>query len=377
MKKLFSILWESSLAISLLFAACAKNAKSVTGTTPQDSTTTSKPDTTAKSDTVATPKSWVVSTIAGSGMQGYSDGDSTQAEFNNPQDIAIDLQGNLLIGDDGPSSRIRMISPSHKVTTFASDTLGYVANPLFDNVYGLVVDSKGDVFDNEENYIREFTPGGANRFFAGSLLVSYKDDTGTAAHFNITMHMAIDRRDNIFLPDYDMSNIHHLREVTPAGVVTTLQIQDNTGISDNSNGSIWYDYPIAVDSADNLYVASGMGTLIKKVTPQGNVSIFAGSIIGGVQDGVGSQAGFGHIADMTCDAAGNLWVLDNFGVSIRKVTPNGAVSTIVGPGAMGYADGPAATAQFKYPSGIAVAKDGSIYVVDNGNFRIRKITPQY
>jgi hypothetical protein len=369
MKKPFACLWLSSVVAVFIFAACVKSAAPNPPSTKQDSI--AHPDTTV----TVTPKTWIVSTVAGSGVEGYLDGDSTQAEFNIPYFIVIDPQGNLLVSDPGSSPRIRAISPSRKVTTWASDSVGNVT-PLFDNIYGLVIDSKGEVFDDETNYIRKFISPANSAFFAGQLLLGFQDGTGTNAVFNQTMHMAIDRQDNIFLPDYDMSNVFHLRKITPAGVVTTLTLQDNTGVNSNSNGSLWYLYSIAVDSADNIYVSADMNTVIKKVTPQGNVTVFAGNGVGSLQDGKGTGASFSNITDMQCDAAGNLWVVDNLAGAIREVTPDGTVTTIAGGAGFGYVDGPAKQAQFKYPMGIALAKDGTIYVVDQGNFRIRKISPQ-
>jgi NHL repeat len=369
MKKLPPALRVSSIVMVLFFAACVKTANTSPNGNPNGQ------DSTSGQGLNNIPKTWVVSSVAGSGMPGYVDGDSTLASFNNPQFIAIDLQGNLLVSDAGSSPRIREISPSRQVTTWASDTVGNVT-PLFDNIYGLVVDSKGDVFDDETGYIRKFTSPTNSAFFAGQLLQGYKDDTGTNAVFDLTQHLAIDRQDNIFLSDYDMSNVFHLRKVTPAGVVTTLTLQDNTGVTSNSDGTLWYDYAIAVDSAGDIYVGADMNTVIKKVTPQGNVSILAGNGVQTYKDGKGTGASFGNITDMTCDAAGNLWVVDGLVGVIRVVTPDGTVTSIAGIPGFGYVDGPAKQAQFKYPTGIAIAKDGTIYVVDNGNYRIRKIASQ-
>jgi hypothetical protein len=375
MKKPPSGLWISSIIVTLCFAACVKSAAPNTPSNKQDSTST-PPDTTK---TVSPPKTWVVSTIAGSGARGFADGDSTNSEFNNPQFVAIDLQGNVLVSDVA-NQRIRMISPANKVTTWTDDSIANLSltsntNPVFGNIFGLCVDSKNDVFAIDYNWIRKFTSPANSSVFAGQLLVGYKDSSiGTDADFQFLMHMTIDRQDNIFVTDYDMSNVFHVRKITPAGSVSTVQMQDNTGVNSNSSGSLWFDYGVAVDSADNIYV--GSNTVIKKISPQGTVSIFAGGGSGYSPDGQGTAARFGGISDLTCDAAGNLWVVDGLYSSIRKVTPDGTVTTIAGNLGQGFADGPGATAQFLYPMGIAVARNGTIYVVDAGNNRIRKITQQ-
>ena len=354
----------------LFLTACTKSLN-------QDpNTSTGNSDSTG---TVTPPKTYVVSTIAGSGNRGYADGDSTNAEFNNPQFVAIDAQGDLLVSDVA-NQVIRMISPARKVTTWTSDSIANLSttsniNPVFGNIFGLGVDSKNNLFLIDYGWIREFTSPTSSSVFAGELLVGYTDGVGTAADFQTLMHMAIDRQDNIFVTDYDMNGVWQVRKITPAGAVSTVQKQDNTNVNSNMiSSSSWFDYAIAVDSAGNIYV--GANTVIKKITPQGSVSVVAGGNFGNTPDGQGTQVGFSGISDMACDAAGNLIVVDGASCSIRQVTPGGAVTTIAGSLGQGFADGTGAKAQFLDPMGVAVAKDGTIYVVDAGNNRIRKITPQ-
>jgi hypothetical protein len=370
MKKLLPILAGTTLAVSFVIVGCVKSAAPAASGTPADSTgTTNSP----------TPKSWYVSTFAGSGTAGFADGDSTLAEFSNAQCITIDPQGNLVVSDLG-NQRIRKISPTRQVTTWTDDSIANLSltdntRPVFGNIFGIVVDSKSNIYDIDYSLVRQFSSPTTGTIFAGQMLIGYKDSIGTYADFNIIMHLAIDRQDNIYLPDYDMNNVSHVRKITPGGVVSTLSLQDNTGITGNSNGSVWYDYAIAVDSTGNIYVGSNGNMMIKKITPQGVVSTFAGSSIG-FADGKGTAAMFGSVSDMACDAAGDVWVVDGINSAIREVTPDGTVTTIAGGGGLNYADGPAKQAFFHYPSGIAVAKDGTVYVVDNGNNRIRKIYQQ-
>jgi kumamolisin len=132
---------------------------------------------------------------------------------------------------------------------------------------------------------------------------------------------------------------------------------------------------VAVDGAGNLYVADGSS--IRKVTPAGVSTTLAGSEdVNGSVDGVGSVATFGYPAGLCVDAGGTVYVADTQNSTIRAITPDGIVSTLAGTaGVVGNADGTGAAAQFRFPQGIAAAKDGDLYVADSGNSLIRVIHP--
>jgi DNA-binding beta-propeller fold protein YncE len=122
----------------------------------------------------------------------------------------------------------------------------------------------------------------------------------------------------------------------------------------------------------NIYVAANSNNIIKKITPQGVATVFAGAGDIGFTDGKGASAKFNLIVGLAIDAFGNLWVADRGNNNIRKITKDGTVTTIAG-GNEGYADGEGAQAQFYSPYGIAVDKNGVVYVSEMGNNRIRKI----
>ena len=351
------------LSLVLFFAACNKNSTVPTPTPTPIPTPTPPPPTPSKK--------WIVSTVAGSTTPGFIDGDSTQVHFNNAQGILTDNHGNLFVGDQGNAS-IRQVTYAGHVTTYAGKNIGK-PTPLFGNIYSLVRNSQGDFYTIEYSLIRKITSPTNSAVFSGSLSVNYLDGTGANAAFNLIGNMAIDNQDNIFLPDFDMSDNFRLRKVTPAGVVSTLTLQDNTGFPSNGLPDYHYLYSIAVDASGNIYVTGNGNCLIKKVDPAGNVTILAGAGDIGFKDGKGNLAKFNTILGMTCDASGNLWVSDGGNHAIRKVTPDGTVSTIAGKGVMGYSDGDNTKALFKYPFGITVDNTGVVFVMDNGNNRVRKL----
>jgi hypothetical protein len=359
-KKPILNVWRTVLCLSLalFFAACGKNAVDPAPAVPTPITPTPTPS-----------KKWIVSTVAGSTTAGFNDGDTTQVQFSNAQGIVADNQGNLFVGDQGNAS-IRQVTYSGHVTTYAGKNIGS-PNPPFGNIYSLARDSKGDFFTIEYNLIRKITSPANSAVFAGSLTAKYLDGNGTNAAFNIIGNMTIDNQDNIFLPD--MSDKFHLRKVTPAGVVSTLTLQDNTGYSSDGLPSYHYLYSIAIDVSGNIYVTGNGNCLIEKVDPAGNVTILAGAGDIGFKDGKGRDAKFFNILGMTCDASGNLWVCDGGNHAIREVTPDGTVTTIAGQGVMGYSDGDKTKALFKYPFGITVDNKGVVFVMDNGNNRVRKL----
>ncbi|HTK18590.1 MAG TPA: hypothetical protein VL442_03720 [Mucilaginibacter sp.] len=320
---------------------------------------------------VTPDKKWMVSTVAGSTTHGFKDGDSTDVQFNNIQSIITDNNGNLFVGDIGNAS-IRQVTYTGHVTTYAGKNIGN-PNPLFGNIFGLARDSQGNIYTIEYGLIRKIVSPTNSSVLAGSLAVNYADGIGANAAFNVISNMTIDHQGNIFLPDYDMQNNFRLRKVTPDGVVSTLALTDNTGFPSNGLPNYYYLYCITVDAAGNLYVTANGNCMIKKVDPSGNVTILAGIGNIGFTDGKGTSAQFNTIQGMTCDASGNLWVCDGGNHAIRKVAPDGTVSTIAGTGLAGYQDGDATKGLFNYPAGITVDDNGVIFIADNGNNTVRKL----
>jgi len=326
----------------------------------------------------ALPTRSIVSTLAGS-SNGFADGTGTDAQFFDPIGVAVDSAGNVYVGDER-NHRIRKVTPAGVVTTLAgSGSPGFAdgtgAAAQFDSPAGVAVDSADNVYvsDLGNHRIRKVTPAGVVTTLAGSGSSGFADGTGTAVQFNGPTGVALDSADNVYVADRDN---HRIRKVTPAGVVTTLAGSSLPGPADGTGTDAQFYFPsgVAADSAGNVYVADLANHRIRKVTPLGVVTTLAGSGVSGFAAGTGTDARFSLPTFVAVDSAGNVYVTDRNNQRIRKVTPLGVVTTLAGS-TIGFADGTGTAAQFTNPFGVAVDNAGSVYVADRTNNRIRKITP--
>jgi RHS repeat-associated protein len=319
----------------------------------------------------------LTSTVAGdSSFPGFSDGSGANANFNTPLDVAVDALGNIYVAD-AENNRIRKITPLGLVSTLAGSGETGIANgsasiASFHHPAGLAVDASGNVYvaDQQNNAIRKVTPAGNVTTLAGSGSPGSANGTGGAASFNSPTGVAVDGSGNVYVADYANNMI---RKITPSGVVTTVAGNGTVGATDAVGTSATFHNPmgVAIDAGGNLYVADRVNYKIRKITSSGQVTTLAGSGSAGYANGQGSAASFNSPNSLTLDASGNIYVVDEGNQVIRKVTSTGLVSTFVGSGSTGTADG--ASASFNNPFGIAIDGVGNFYVADDGNSLIRKI----
>jgi sugar lactone lactonase YvrE len=321
----------------------------------------------------------VVTTLAGSGAQGGDDGTGTAATFYYPVSVAVDGSGNVYVADVY-NLKIRKITPGGVVTTLAGSGArgsadGAGAAATFALPLGVGVDLSGNVYvgDADNNNIRKITPAGVVTTFAGSGARGSADGTGTAATFNYPEGVAVDLSGTVYVSD--VGN-YKVRKITPAGVVTTFAGSGAPGSADGTGTAATFDGPagLAVDAAGNLYVADFNNNKIRQITPAGVVSTLAGSEAPGNADGTGTAAAFNGPAGVAVDISGNLYVADLNNNKIRMITPGGVVTTLAGSGAAGSADGTGTSATFDAPSGVSVDSSGNVYVADFNNNKIRRIT---
>ena len=258
-------------------------------------------------------------------------------------------------------------------TEGVADGFGPAAQFEFPN--GVALDGAGNVYvaDSANNRIRKVTAAGVVMTLAGGTF-GFAEGTGVDARFLAPVGVAVDRADNVYVADQGNNRI---RKVTPAGVVTTLAGSGTAGWVDETGTAAQFNQPsgVAVDGVGNVYVADTINHRIRKVTPAGVVTTLAGSGTAGWAEGTGTAAQFNQPIGVALDGAGNVYVGDYSNHRIRKVTPAGVVTTLAGSGTAGWVDETGTAAQFNQPSGVAVDGVGNVYVADTINHRIRKVTP--
>ena len=235
------------------------------------------------------------------------------------------------------------------------------------------MDTNGNIYVSEMigHVIRKITAGGAVTILAGSSSPGSVDGNGAAARFRNPRAVAVDAAGYIYVAD---TSNHKIRKITPAGAVTTLAGSGIPGGTDGIGTAATFDTPtgIAVDPNGNVYVGAQNNNKIRKITPTGVVSTFAGSDSSGSIDGTSEAARFHVPGSVATDTTGNLYVAEVISGRIRKITPAGVVTTLAGSGSAGNYDGIGSLASFNYSSGVAVDSSGSVYVADSSNHKIRK-----
>jgi len=208
--------------------------------------------------------------------------------------------------------------------------------------------------------------------FAGNNTGGFVNGTGTAASFNSPQGIAADAAGNLYVSD---SFNHVIRKITAAGVVSTYAGTGELGFSGGTNATAKFYSPqgVAIDASGNLYVADQGNNAIYKITAT-TTTILAGGGSSGATNGTGAEASFSAPQGIAVGAQGNVYVADRNNNMIRKVTSAGVVTTLAGSGAADFINAAGTTAAFRRPVAVAVDVAGTLYVADQGNFAIRKVT---
>ena len=269
----------------------------------------------------------------------------------------------------------------------------YTVSTLVNNLFipaGITTDTLGNLYLGANvSQVDKITPAGVVTTVAGSgSLQGFQDGTANGANspvkFRETDDVAVDALGNLYVADrtnntirkITVSNSIYPTVSTYAGPSSSVT-GNTTGYVDSSSANARFNSPtyLTIDSSGNLYVSDTGNNVIRKIDTNGNVSTLAGSGSAGSSDGVGTNASFSTPMGITIDTSGNLYVADNHNCLIRKITQSGVVSTVAGNGNCSSADGVGTSASFNKPQALAIDTTGTIYVVDTVQTKIRKITP--
>ncbi len=333
----------------------------------------------------------VITTVAGNGTQGFSgdNGPATSAELSGPSGVAVDAAGNLYIAD-ALNNRIRKVS-NGMITTVAGS--GYYRGAIygcsngpaidaqlgFSTGNGLAVDSAGNLYiPDNGGFCIDRVSNGVITPVAGNGTFGFSGDGGPATSAQLNpVNVAIDAAGNLYIADGEN---YRIRKVSN-GVITTVAgggapLGDGgpaTGAQLAAAGSV------AVDSASNLYIGEGYpleGGRIRKVS-NGVITVVAGNGTWGASGdgGPATSAKLSSALGVAVDYAGDVYVADSYSQRIREVS-NGVITTVAGTGAGGFGgdNGPATSAIFNFPVGVAVDSAGNLYIADQSNQRIRKVS---
>jgi sugar lactone lactonase YvrE len=383
---------------------------------------------------------YIFTTYAGQpGVAGSANGLLANARFKNPDGLAVDAGGSLVIVDTGNLVLRKVVGPTISVLAGSVGWGGNIDGPATTARFGFALPGGGPstgfsnfsmgprgvlatpsgmiyVVDSTNSTIRTLSSYGSVATLAGSpralvtnpvpggplisLPALSRDGVGVAASFGAPLAITVDAAGNLYVSD---TNVSTIRKITPAGVVTTYAgIMNIPGADDGPRGRATFRNPagVAMDSAGNLFVVDSHNYTIRRISVEGEVSTLAGSPGNhGSADGIGSSARLGGPSNsswfyesgifeslsspsafgptgIAIDGMGNLFVADTANHTIRKVTPTGAVSTIGGlAGVSGRSDGVGRNARFLMPLSLTFDRVGNLYVSDSGNHTIRKGTP--
>jgi sugar lactone lactonase YvrE len=329
-----------------------------------------------------------IETIAGNGVMGYSGdgGQATAAEIHNPDFMAIDAVGNVYV-TDYYNYVIRKITPAGIISTFAgtgspgfSGDGGQATAASFDDPLGIAIDAAGNIYMSDElnNRIRKINSSGVITTIGGNGTAGFSGDGGQATNAELSWPagLAFDASGNLYIGDYANSAI---RKITPAGIITTVAGNGVRGFSGDGGQATAAEmnliHGLVTDAAGNIYFDDFNNNRVRKVTPAGIITTIVGNGVGGFSGdgGPATAAELNTATGIDIDAAGNLYIADYSNSAIRMVNTSGIISTIAGNNIAGYSGdgGPATAAELNYAYATILDHSGNIYISDAGNMRLR------
>jgi uncharacterized protein (TIGR03437 family) len=329
----------------------------------------------------------IIETAAGGKSRLTFDPPKTPLSF--PTAAALDTRGNFyFISDEiifkleADTGVLRRIA-GNGANGFSGDG-GPAVDANFSGPIALVADAAGNLFiaDTESSLVRKVDPAGMVTTVAGNGKEEFNGDGGPAVRAGLAEPggLAVDASGNMFIADARNSRI---RKLDRAGIITTFAGNGTEGFSGDGgpavNASLGEELPgLAIDSAGNLFIADSDNQRIRKVTPDGIITTFAGNSSSGFSGDGGpavNAALSGGLGGLAIDALGNLFIADCSNHRIRRVDRTGIITTVAGNGTAGFTGdgGPAVNAALNMPDGVAVDAAGNLIITDHSNHRVRKV----
>jgi len=331
-------------------------------------------------------QSYVIDTIAGT----YSVGDGGAAKdalFWSPVALVVDGAGNVFVADY-EHHRVRKIATDGTITTVAGTGVsgfsgdgGPAVSAQLSGPQALALDQDGNLYITDRNNlrIRKMSPDGKIMTVAGDGTAGYSGDGQKAlsAKLRWPEGLGLDKAGNLYIAD---TNNHCLRKVTPDGIITTIAGTGTSGFSGDTRAAkdAQLNTPmgnIVFDADGNLYLSDTWNLRVRRITPEGVISTVAGCT-DSCSGGSPLRTWLGYPAGLAFDASGDLLIAEWFyGQGVRKLTRGGALSTVAGTGDFGFAGdgGPAGKALLANPRSLGIDGSGAIYFCDSGSHRVRKI----
>ncbi|MBI4907469.1 MAG: hypothetical protein HY820_27840 [Acidobacteria bacterium] len=329
--------------------------------------------------------SGIITTVAGTSCGGYSrDGGPATGAMLTAAGIAVDSNGNLYVADR--DTRIRKVATNGIITTVAGNGVsgyggdgGAATSAMLRVPWNVAVDLAGNVYFTDDGNLRvRKVSSGIITTAAGTGGPSYSGDGGPATKAQLSVAgVAVSSGGDLFVAD---SANYRVRRVSPAGVISTFAGSGNCcALGDGGPATnAWLSAPsgVALDSVGTVYIADTFNDRIRAVSG-GTIRTIAGNGVAGHSGDGGPATGASlyRPVGIAVDSNRNVYIAEIIGHRIRKVTSNGIISTVAGTGIYGYSGdgGPAANAQINRPGSVAVDLEGNLFIADTGNRRIRKV----
>ena len=374
-----------TLVVAFLAASAGSGPASASQISPKTPSISPSPTTARPERRPARTPPGTLSLVAGRRVHDLGPGPATRASLYSPWGVAVDARGNLFIADSG-NNVIEEVTPAGRLSVVAGDgtqgppTPGPATSSELSFPEGVAVNTHEDLFiaDYNNNIVEEVTP-------AGRLSVAAGDGTqgpptpgaATSSRLDDPAGVAVDARGDLFIAD---SGNNVVEEVTPAGRLSVVagngkQGQPTPGAAVSSK--LYWPVGVAVNARGDLFVADWGDSVVEEVTPAGRLSVVAGSgQRAPLTPGPATRSELGNPHGVAVDAHGDLFVADENNMVVEKVTPAGRLSVVAGDGTQSpLTSGLATRSELAYPVGVAVDAHGDLFVADEGNNVVEEVTP--